>query len=371
MQTPVVYQPGGEIQLGTPVVALPAYPKQTAPPPLLFGAPTSGSVSTPYYHAQPQGFAPSPYAAAVATAAPVAVGVSVAQAPPRAEVTARFTEGDLTNTGEVLYAGNHLEVAHANFFWNSITRLDGLDRFPNLIRLTLRGNELVQVIGLEACPNLRWLDVSLNCLTDFSGASQIRSLEFLDASDNDLKSLEGLGWAPNLTWLNVNNSNLTSLQGLRSLPNLKVLDAGKNELGTSNGVGFCPRLIELRLYINNLTDLAGVADLQELRALDVSSNDLDSASAPGLGGLGQLHTLNLSNNNLGTHPNLGALISAFSGHPNLRALSVGRNDFSPGAIEQLRSALRPGGCQVDASNVVPLEERSSGGDSGCGACAIA
>lgn len=369
MQTPVVTQPGGEIVLGTAVVAQPAYPEQKAPPQALFAhSVPAGSVQPAYYYAAPQGFQASPYAAAVATAIPVAQGVPVQQ--PRVEVTASFTNGDRVSTGahQAQYSGNLLDVTHANFFWNNVERIEGMERFPNLIRLTLRGNHLRNLVGLDACPHLRWLDVSTNDLRDFSGAQHIASLEWLDAHSNDLTTLDGLGFAPNLTWLNVHNSNITSLQGLRALPNLRALDASKNELGTTSGVASCPHLIELRLGVNNLTDLAQVAQLRELRALDVASNELDDIPAE-LGACSLLHSLNVSHNNLGAH-NVAQLLAAFSRHSSLRSLAVGRNSFSPEHLQQLRAGLEPIGCAIDASNAVPVEERSDRSAADCG-CAVA
>lgn len=403
MSTPAaaVYNPGGEIVVGTPVIAKPAYPKQSAPPSVLFAQPVApaaqGGAGATYFYAQPQGFQPSPFAAAVATAVPVASGVPVAQGPlasampiaqgtlasavpiaqgtpaaagpaqPRGEVTASFTNGDLRSTGQARYGGDPSAVSHANFYWNDIARIEGLGRFPNLLRLTLSGNHLTNVVGLEACPHLRWLDVSVNDLTSFSGAQHVGSLEWLDAHSNELRSLDGLGFAPNLTWLNVSNSNLASLRGLRSLPNLRVLDASRNELGTTNGVGKCAQLIELRVQVNNLTDLAEVHQLGQLRALDVSSNELDNLPAE-LRGCAALHSLSVAHNNLGSR-NVRELVGAFSGHGSLRALAVGSNAFSPADLQQLRSALAPGGCVVDASKNAFAEAQPSG-ESGACSCEV-
>ncbi len=53
---------------------------------------------------------------------------------------------------------------HVNFFNNDITRLDGLGKWPRLMRLTLRKNNLTTLQGIEQAPALQWLDASTNDL---------------------------------------------------------------------------------------------------------------------------------------------------------------------------------------------------------------
>jgi len=397
----VIMQPGGEMALGQPVIAKPAYPDQRAPPPVLFGA-SPVTANAPYVYAQPQGFRPSQHAAALATATPIghttgddqpptAQGTPVAQATPVAyalpfgtgggdssrtsglesphgfrmpqvEMTADFTNGDLTSTGEADPVGDPRDITHANFFWNDIVRVDGLERFPNLVRLTLSGNRLTSLQGVHACPHLRWLDVSINDLRDLSGLARVDSLEWLDAQENRLRTLDGLGFAPNLTWLNVRNSDLISLGGLRNLPGLRVLDASKNLLGTTAGVAHCPRLIELNVATNNLTDLSGVDTLAQLRALDAADNELDRV--PLLRGLTVLHTLSLAHNNLGAR-NVPEVLESLGGLPGLRVVKLGRNAFSDEDLARIGRELSAAaeaaagpGHTVHVDNSATVAERS-------------
>ena len=37
------------------------------------------------------------------------------------------------------------QVTHLNFYWNDIARIEGLGGFPNLMRLTLKGNHLTSM----------------------------------------------------------------------------------------------------------------------------------------------------------------------------------------------------------------------------------
>lgn len=178
---PTIVQPGGEVVIATPVVPAPAYPQQRAPPTPLLTA--RGASQSQFYYADPHGFRPNPHAQAIAvgtpvtqaqaSSAPVAAATLVSSATPQAvpvqamaEVTADYSSGNpprSTTADRVSFVpgGNPALVTHANYFWNDIHTISpaSLSRFPNLIRLTLRGNHLVQLNGLEACPNLRWLDV--------------------------------------------------------------------------------------------------------------------------------------------------------------------------------------------------------------------
>lgn len=379
--TPVITNPGGEIVLGTAVIPKPAYPKQQAPPPVLFAL--AAAQPAPYYYAQPQGFRPGENDPALA--APIAVGTPIGEV----EVTADFVNRDLISTAQGVYNGDGARVTHANFFWNSLTQIERLERFPNLIRLTLRGNDLRSLRGVGSCLQLRWLDgtrvpqsgraysssawparaltlaprdrarhplpiahsrpVSVNNLEDLTGLENVNSLQWLSAHDNDLRTLDGLGDVkPGLQWLTVRNCKLVSLHGLRSLPGLRSLDASRNELGTTNGVGNCPLLLELNVRVNNLTDLAQIEMLPELRALDASSNELDIVPLALGRGLPHLHTLRLAHNNL-TGRNAPELASAFRGHGALRSLALGRNTWSGDEVQALRNAFDAIGCTLDFS----------------------
>lgn len=110
--------------------------------------------------------------------------------------------------------------------------VENLAKYPVLLRLTLRSNDVVSLRGIEQARCLRWLDASTNgarshaacalappcgrCmrttqsphrptadLRDVAGLSHMYALEWLDLHDNDLRSLAGLGWCPNVSFLNL------------------------------------------------------------------------------------------------------------------------------------------------------------------------
>lgn len=152
---------------------------------------------------------------------------------PSGEYQLVFTDGAEVTTGALPCKPENLDkVTHINLWHNDVSRIEGLAKYPNLLRLTLRSNDLSSLRGVEearyatvqgAVPTrprvpvagadavrhatarvLRWLDVSSNDIKDFSGMATMKSLEWLNIENNDVSSLAGAwlqagGDAPTLT----------------------------------------------------------------------------------------------------------------------------------------------------------------------------
>ena len=194
-------------------------------------------------------------------------------------VTLALVDGDLTDTMvDVSRVADTRHVVHLNLWNNDIVAIAGLERFPNLQRLTLASNDLQDVRGLnKQAPNLRWLDVSNNDCRDFSGADSLVNLEWVDATNNDITSLEGLSNLPSLVWLNLRTNDLADLSTMRPLYNLRVLDLSNNDLKTIRGIFQCaPSLGELNLADNDLEvtdEVTALTQLRHLFHLNIFNND--------------------------------------------------------------------------------------------------
>eukprot|EP00003_Mantamonas_plastica_P005976 TRINITY_DN1487_c2_g1_i1.p1 TRINITY_DN1487_c2_g1~~TRINITY_DN1487_c2_g1_i1.p1 ORF type:complete len:309 (-),score=106.39 TRINITY_DN1487_c2_g1_i1:54-980(-) len=189
--------------------------------------------------------------------------------------TLDVSEGEITSTN-IPYDGDFYSITHINFFDNNIKKISGLDRFPNLMRLTLRHNCLTQLKGVNEAPNLRWLDCSSNDIKSFKKMGDMPNLEWLDCHYNYLSDLKGIGHAPNITFLNANDNTLTSLTGIDALQNLKYIDLSDNDLPHARELHKARLLQEIDLSKNYLTDVKSILRLSELPylfKLDLHEND--------------------------------------------------------------------------------------------------
>ncbi|GBG23946.1 Leucine-rich repeat-containing protein 40 [Hondaea fermentalgiana] len=183
-----------------------------------------------------------------------------------------------------------------------LCRAQSVDAMANLVNLSLYGNNLVSLGGIEAlkrCESLRSIDIGNNKLTSLSeGFAELTSLEELVADDNAFVEVPS---------------------ELASLRNLEVLRLSGNRIErfaeACEAHGCWPKLRELSLDNNELTALPSmIGTLGALETLVLRGNKLQSLPEE-LASLQSLTSLSLSSNQLKTFLP-GPLV------PQLKALEV-------------------------------------------------
>ena len=175
----------------------------------------------------------------------------------------------------------------------------GMQRQLEDLELALDHVEDSDLACLKLLTNLRWLDLSRNCLTD-AGLMHMQGFErlsHLDISANPKITGAGLKYLQELTHLEVldlhgTRVNDTGLSHLEGLPRLRSLDLSGTDL-TDAGLEHLKGLIELRdLRLSNtkVTD-AGIVHLQgmsKLRGLSLAGTKTTDAGLKHLQGMKDL-----------------------------------------------------------------------------------
>jgi hypothetical protein len=191
------------------------------------------------------------------------------------ETCADFSDDDHKSTNQP-YSGDYWKVSHLNYFSNYLETIQGLSAYPNLMRLTLRENNLKSLAGISESPYLRWIDVSNNYLEDFRGMGTMMNLEWLDAHNNNIDNLGGLDWAPNLTYINLHANHMTTLQGAEKFQALRWFDLSESDIKSARGLESCMGLQEINLAANYLQDVDSIlalANLPHLFRVNIYYND--------------------------------------------------------------------------------------------------
>eukprot|EP00195_Chlamydomonas_chlamydogama_P004001 CAMPEP_0202918426 /NCGR_PEP_ID=MMETSP1392-20130828/73410_1 /ASSEMBLY_ACC=CAM_ASM_000868 /TAXON_ID=225041 /ORGANISM="Chlamydomonas chlamydogama, Strain SAG 11-48b" /LENGTH=627 /DNA_ID=CAMNT_0049611479 /DNA_START=133 /DNA_END=2013 /DNA_ORIENTATION=+ len=211
----------------------------------------------------------------------------------------------------------------ADFSFNKIAQLNGLNCLAKLRELKLYDNRITQ-IGTHLTPlsALHTLDLSGNRLQSVQGLANLRSLKVLRLAYNQLSNLEGLGRATGLEVLDLSGNQLKDLTGLSSCIALKELTVKGNQLPNLKGIQRCQGLEELHASDNMLTTLQGLKQCGgTLDILNVSSNQLSSLDslADGCTALSELY---VADNKVSKLPLLAAKT------PNLELLDAASNQLS-------------------------------------------
>ncbi|XP_031617130.1 leucine-rich repeats and immunoglobulin-like domains protein 2 isoform X2 [Contarinia nasturtii] len=175
-----------------------------------------------------------------------------------------------------------LEIRQNNF--NAARCEQSIRNLPNLVNLTLKGNELERIPILRGLISLEKLDLANNEIREITMAAlqALPALKHLDLSRNMIHAI-GLNSFPKenrIQKLFLNNNQITTLdrRALEPLVQLNELKVNKN------------RISELPVGL--------FAKLKELKKLDLANNHLTKIEKGGLLNITALSKLNLSNNSI-------------------------------------------------------------------------
>jgi Leucine-rich repeat (LRR) protein len=143
-------------------------------------------------------------------------------------------------------------------------------------QLACAGLGIADLSGIEAFPNVTYIDVYANQITSVD-VSNNTEIVWLNINGNSLTSLD-VSNNPLLVSLFCNENNLTDLN-VSNNPNLQTLYCHINEL-TSLDVSSCTNLSVFRSQSNSITslDLSGNSSLQEIRCHNNQLTSLNVAN---------------------------------------------------------------------------------------------
>ena len=123
---------------------------------------------------------------------------------------------------------SHLEELTADN--SNVESLNFLKSNPNLTTLSLNGNRLTSLAGVEAAKNLVTLSASQNKITSLDIPAAQSSLKNLNLAENELKNLEGINQFRSLDNLAVNKNKITTLALQEPNKTLTYINVSENHI---------------------------------------------------------------------------------------------------------------------------------------------
>ena len=174
--------------------------------------------------------------------------------------------------------------------------LNLLAALPNLKRLGLSENDIVDLSPLAALTNLEKLYLRTNDIVDVGPLASLTNLELLDLRNNDIVDIGPLAGLANLNTLRLNRNDIVDVSSLASLTNLEALNLGLNDIVDVSPLASLTNLEALNLGANDIVDVSPLAGLTNLGELTLSNNEIVDLSP--LAGLTNLHVLDLKDNQI-------------------------------------------------------------------------
>lgn len=171
---------------------------------------------------------------------------------------------------------------------NQIIKLENLEKYKQLIQLSVANNRLVRMMGVAKLTQLRVLNLPHNSIGYVEGLKELIHLEWLNLAGNNLKAMEHINSCTALQHLDLSDNNIHQIGDLSKLISLKTLLLHGNIITSLRmAPTYLPRsLAILSLAENEIRDLNEVsflASLTELEQLSIMNNPcvMATPSIPG------------------------------------------------------------------------------------------
>ena len=224
----------------------------------------------------------------------------------------KYIEGNIAGGRDVLTVEERSKVETIEVEGKNISRLEGIEAFPNLKVLNC-GNNSIQKLDLRQNPKLETLKCNKNQLTQLD-LSKNPQIDYLKCSENQLEQLDVSHLK--LEYLYCSNNDLEQLD-VKNSKWLRELDCSKNELTKLDvDVTHKPNLERVECQNNQLTSLI-LGQNKLLKKLNCAHNQLTQLN---LNNMISLKDLNCFNNQL--------TVLDVSDSPELTKLWLGNNHLT-------------------------------------------
>ncbi|KAK9885668.1 hypothetical protein WA026_012430 [Henosepilachna vigintioctopunctata] len=160
---------------------------------------------------------------------------------------------------------------------NELQRLDNIDSFGRLTKLSIVRNQLLRMYGICRLHSLHTLNLAHNGILTIEGLKELNNLKWLCLSGNNIKTIEHLNSNVQLEHLDLSENSIIHINDMSFLRNLKELFLHDNKI---NHLVQCDKflpvsLTNLSLANNNITDLNEISQLvhlTNLKSISIAKN---------------------------------------------------------------------------------------------------
>jgi internalin A len=162
--------------------------------------------------------------------------------------------------------------------WRDIIDLTGLEHCPNLQDLYLRNNLISNISPLQNLTNLHDLNLGANPLSDISPLQNLTNLHILGLWSTTISDYSPLQNLTNLHDLYLNNNLINDINFLQNLTSLQFLDLRNNKISDISPLQNLTGLSYLNLADNQINDISPLQNLSNLGLLWLSNNQISDIS---------------------------------------------------------------------------------------------
>ncbi len=124
--------------------------------------------------------------------------------------------------------------------------------------------------GIEIFPNLKKLNIEANRIVNLIPLNRLRKLKELNLCNNNIKDISTLVYCKNLKRLNIEGNKIVDLSPLTKLRNLEKLNIYGNDFRQITELSECKKLKELYIYHPQIMDYKQLSNIPNLKTLYIN-----------------------------------------------------------------------------------------------------
>lgn len=165
----------------------------------------------------------------------------------------------------------HLKITTIIAENKDIAKIDGIEIFENLKKLSLKGNIIGNADAIAKLKNLQILDISSNVIKRASWTTQLTNLQYLNLSNNRIKYGFLLSH-DKLIELDISHNHIQQLNGIfKKHIFLKSINASNNPIHEIPSDFLIPFLEHLDISNTNISSIENLKSLKSLKSLNISN----------------------------------------------------------------------------------------------------
>ena len=161
-----------------------------------------------------------------------------------------------------------------------IVTIINVNRFTELLELSLCSNKIFEITGLENLVHLQSLRLHYNRINYINGLENLKELRELYLPGNRIKRISGINHLGNLHILNLDNNQINKITGMNDLINLEILYLQNNLIRIMENMDSLVNLRILSLENNKIKELDGLTNLINLEELYLHENLINTMKYP-------------------------------------------------------------------------------------------
>lgn len=186
------------------------------------------------------------------------------------------------------------EITELDFYEKGIVLLDGIERFPNLVRLDLTKNRISDITPLAGLKDLQVLLLGYNEIEDITPLAQLKDLRNVYLHNNRIETLIDFSTLDKLETVTLEENGITDISCFENATSLRYLYLRGNSISDLTPVSGLSGLRSLNVAKNLVSDISPLKGLVNLQDLELSDNRITDITL--LAGFVKLKSLRLGDN---------------------------------------------------------------------------